>query len=116
MSKTLTYNELSDICNSKKILIKDLCSALGLTYMGLKSGLERQSLGVKYVFTICEILQITPNQFFRIADHSVSVGTINSQTGVVNVQQMQSSIDTLSQQLTKKDEQIATLLELLKNK
>ena len=114
MENTLTYSELQDLCSAKKITIAYLVKQINITRQGLMSALERQSLGVKYVIGICKILNITPNQFFRITDHSVSVGTINSQTGVVNVQQMQSSIDTLSQQLTKKDEQIATLLELLK--
>ena len=82
---TLTYSELQDICESRKILVKDLCSAIGMTYMGLKSGLERQSLGVKYVSAICEILKITPNQFFRVSDKYQVIGNNIQQIGRAHV-------------------------------
>lgn len=110
---TLTYSELQDICESKKILVKDLCSAIGMTYMGLKSGLERQSLGVKYVSAICEMLKITPNQFFRIPENATIIGNNIQQTGAVNMQQVQDGMDILHEQLRKKDEQIDKLLTLL---
>lgn len=110
---TLTYSELQDICESRKILVKDLCSAIGMTYMGLKSGLERQSLGVKYVSAICEILKITPNQFFRLPDTTTVIGNNVQQTGTFNLQQIQDGMDVLREQLAVKDRQIEQLLTLL---
>lgn len=113
MTNTLSYSELQSICESKKILIKDLLNAIGLTYMGLKSGLERQSIGAKYVAAICEMLQITPNDFYHVHTDALVQHNNIEQTGIMNMQQVEIGMDTLRQQLAEKDKQIDKLLNIL---
>ena len=113
MSNTLTYSEVQDLAQSKKISMSDLSKRIGLTYAGLKVALERESLGVKYVAALCNSLQITPNQFFRLPDNPIAIGNQISQTGMVNMQQIQDGMDILKDQLAVKDQQIAQLLNLL---
>ena len=111
MTKIMTYSELSDICEQKRILLKNVAENSGLTYDGLRNGMNKQSLGMIKVLKICESVGITPNQFFGIEDHQ----TINAtQYGLSNSQNIGSAgIEILQQQLNKKDEQIDHLLNLL---
>lgn len=111
MTKILTYNELSDICDQKRILLKNVAESSGLTYDGLRNGMIKQSLGMTKVLKICECVGITPNQFFGIEDQQ----TINAtQYGLSNSQNIGTTgIDILQQQLAVKDEQIKQLFILL---
>lgn len=113
MENTLNYFELQDICSAKKITIAELCKRIGITRQGLQSGLERQSLGVRFVTAICNELKITPNQFFRMPENTTIIGNNIQQTGAVNMQQIQDGMDILREQLAVKDRQIEQLLTLL---
>ena len=113
MENTLTYSELQDLCLLKKISIAALTKKIGLTYQGLRSALDRQSLGVKYVAAICNTLQISPNQFFRLPENPIQIGNQVEQNGLVNMQQIQDGMDILRDQLAVKDRQIEILLNLL---
>lgn len=113
MENTLTYNELQDLCYARKITIATLTNRIGLTRQGLLSALSRQSLGVRYVAAICNILQISPNQFFRLPEQPIKIGNHVEQNGIVNTQQIQEGMDILREQLAVKDRQIETLLNLL---
>ena len=61
MANIMTYSELSDICDAKRILIKSVAESSGLTYDGLRNGMVKQSLGMTKVLRICETGGITPN-------------------------------------------------------
>ena len=113
MDNTLTYNELQDLCTARKITIGRLANHIGMTRQGLAGAMERQSLGVRYVAAICNFLQITPNQFFRIPEKPIQIGNHVEQNGMVNMQQIQSGMDILKDQLAVKDRQIEQLLTLL---
>lgn len=113
MNNTLNYYELQDLCRARNFTVAELCGRVGITRQGLQSGLERQSLGVKYVFAICELLKITPNQFFRMPDTTTVIGNNVQQTGTINMQQIQDGMDVLHEQLAVKDRQIEQLLTLL---
>lgn len=60
----MTYSELSDICDQKRILLKNVAENSGLTYDGLRNGMNKQSLGMTKILKICEYVGITPNHFF----------------------------------------------------
>lgn len=112
MANIMTYSELSDICDAKRILLKNVAENSGLTYDGLRNGMNKQSLGMTKVLKICECVGITPNQFFGVDSNQ----TINAtQLGISNTQNIGAvSVELLQQQLSVKDEQINHLLELLK--
>jgi hypothetical protein len=46
MANIMTYSELSDICDAKRILLKNVAESSGLTYDGLRNGMIKQSLGM----------------------------------------------------------------------
>lgn len=109
----MTYNDLSDICDAKRILLKNVAESSGLTYDGLRNGMIKQSLGMTKVLRICEAIGITPNQFFGWNEEKSTYNT--NQVGMVNNQNIGAAgIEILQQQLQTKDEQIKILLELLK--
>lgn len=109
----MTYNDLSDICDAKRILLKNVAQSSGLTYDGLRNGMIKQSLGMTKVLRICEAVGITPNQFFGWNEEKSTYNT--NQVGMVNNQNIGAAgIEILQQQLQTKDEQIKILLELIK--
>lgn len=111
MGKIMTYSELSDICDQKRILLKNVAENSGLTYDGLRNGMNKQSLGMTKILKICEYVGITPNHFFGYEPSN----TINAtQYGISNSQNIGAAgIEILQQQLQTKDEQIKQLLHLL---
>lgn len=113
MANILTYSELSDICDAKRILLKNVAESSGLTYDGLRNGMIKQSLGMIKVLRICEAVGISPNQFFGWNEEKATYNT--NQVGMVNNQNIGAAgIEILQQQLAIKDEQIKQLFELLK--
>ena len=112
MGNIMTYSELSDICDAKRILLKNVAESSGLTYDGLRNGMIKQSLGMIKVLRICEAVGITPNQFFGWNEEKSTYN--NSLVGVVNNQNIGAiGVEILQQQLATKDEQIKQLLQLL---
>lgn len=112
MANIMTYSELSDICDAKRILIKSVAESSGLTYDGLRNGMVKQSLGMTKVLRICETVGITPNQFFGWNEEKATYNT--NQVGMVNHQNIGvMGVEILQQQLATKDEQIKQLLQLL---
>lgn len=112
MANIMSYSELSDICDAKRILLKNVAENSGLTYDGLRNGMNKQSLGMTKVLKICEYVGISPNQFFGYESIGQTFNT--TQVGVMNSQNISnSSVDVLHQQLSVKDEQIKQLLQLL---
>ena len=112
MAKIMTYSELSDICDAKRILLKNVAESSGLTYDGLRNGMNKQSLGMTKVLKICEYVGISPNQFYGYEATGQTINT--TQVGVMNSQNIGvTNIEILHQQLSVKDEQIKQLLQLL---
>lgn len=108
----MTYSELSDICDAKRILLKNVAENSGLTYDGLRNGMIKKSLGMTKVLRICEAVGITPNQFFGWNEEKATYNT--NQVGMVNNQNIGAiGVEILQQQLATKDEQIKQLLQLL---
>lgn len=113
MAKQLTYSEISDICADKRITVTKLASESGMTLHGLKSAIQNETVQSRVILSICNLLSITPNQFYNWDSDRATFNT--TQVGVLNNQQIGSvGIEILQQQLAAKDEQIKQLLELLK--
>lgn len=109
----MSYSDLRQILATNQISLQMFASEIGLTPEGLKRGLDKQSLAMRYIIPLCKSLCITPNRFFGISDGG------NSQVqngGLGNTQNMVQESITLREQLRIKDEQIATLLDIIKNK
>lgn len=118
----MNYNDLQELANSKKILMRELAVQMEMTYAGMKTAIENQTLSVKKIILLCEALGITPNQFFGWEDGKCASQVQNG--GVGNMQRINySSAAALQEQLRIKDEQIqnkdaqiAKLLEIVSAK
>lgn len=113
MANQLTYSEIVDICAEKRITVTNLAKGVGMTLHGLKAGVQKKTLQSQVIFTLCNLLSITPNRFFNWDDDKTTYNT--NQVGMVNNQNIGAAgIEILQQQLQTKDEQIKQLFELLK--
>lgn len=112
MNNQLTYSEIADLCADKKITFAALAKSTGMTPHGLKYAIQKKTLQSGVISTVCNILSITPNQFFNWEADSSKFTT--TQVGVMNNQNIGAvGIEILQQQLQIKDEQIKQLLHLL---
>lgn len=109
----MTYSELSDLCYKKKISLTSVAESADMTLRGFREGMNKQTLGIKVLESICRKVGITPNEFLGWKEDSATYQA--NQVGVVNNQQIGAAgIEILQQQLAIKDEQIKQLFELLK--
>lgn len=107
----MTYSELQAICEKKKMQVKEVKNGLEMSYTGLRDALNKDTLPVRKIETLCKILGMSPNEFFKWGEKS---GSNYEQIGVMNTQNVGlAGMDILREQLQKKDEQIAALLALL---
>ena len=117
----MTYSELKDFAEMKKISLQKIAEAIDMTTRGMQTSFENQTLPTRKVELICKFLEITPNQFFGWEDNIKKQQIQNG--GIGNTQQMDTyAVDVLKQQITAKDEQIrekdaqiSQLLKLLSN-
>lgn len=115
MANLLTYSELSDICNEKKISLSSLAEKAGMTLRGFREGYNRQTIGVLVAASICETLGMTPNELFGWNDERPTFQQVQN-GGKNNRQNMTADVELLREQLVVKDKQIQQLLNLLNKK
>lgn len=113
----MTYSELKDFAESKKISLQKIAETIEMTSRGMQTSFENQTLPIRKVAQICNCLEITPNQFFGWDDGVKKQQIQNG--GIGNTQQMDTyAVDVLRQQIATKDEQIrekdAQISQLLK--
>lgn len=60
----MTYKELKNIAEARKIMIKDLAERLGMTPNGFKVSIETEKFPIGKVRDLCATLQITIAEFF----------------------------------------------------
>lgn len=103
-----------------QVSIETIASEAGLTYDGLKKGFVNESLAMRYILPLCKSLSVTPNEIFGIDSmpEDINFGNMNKngKKQILNVgsnEDLKHTIEILREQLAKKDEQIAKLLEKL---
>lgn len=108
----MTFSEIKQNCVKAKVSITTVAEESGLTYEGLKRGINTESLAIRYIPGLCKSLGITPNDFFGYQNEHAITQTQNG--GIGNTQFMDAgAVSILQDQLKKKDEQISMLLQLL---
>jgi transcriptional regulator with XRE-family HTH domain len=60
----MNYNELKRLAESKNFTIKRLAEEIGLTSNGLKRSIEGETMSIKTLRDLCDILQISIAEFF----------------------------------------------------
>lgn len=112
----MNYYELQDLCEVKHKTVTNVARALGITLEGLKRGLNNESLSFRYVKPICDLLEITPNDFFRVNSNRGDTGCNKfGQNQTINQVpvELNDTLVILRSQLKEKDMQIEKLLNLL---
>lgn len=107
----MNFNDLQNVCRKNKITATSVAEHLGLSYYGFKKALNNKTLAIKHVEEICNLMCITPDEFFGLKKN----GNMQTQNGGIgNTQFMDAgTVSVLQDQLKKKDEQISMLLQLL---
>ena len=60
----MNYNELKRLAESKNFTIKRLADEIGLTSNGLKRSIEGETMSIKTLRDLCDILHISIAEFF----------------------------------------------------
>lgn len=60
----MNYNELKRVAESKNFTIKRLAEEIGLSSNGLKRSIEGETMSIKTLRDLCDILQISVAEFF----------------------------------------------------
>lgn len=107
----MTFNNLKIMCDNAHVTVTKVAQEVGISYDGLKKGINQQSLSFRYIPQLCQSLGITPNQFFGYTDKKGVCQTQNG--GVGNTQIVDQGIEALREQLRAKDEQINKLLNII---
>jgi len=114
----MTYSELKDLADSKKIEIQELASALDMTTNGLRASIRNETIPIKKLKILCETLRINPMMFF---DHIPATyinagGHVQSGNGnQITIESKDREIELLKEQLTDKNEIIRLLKEAKAN-
>ena len=66
----MNYNDLKIIAERKKFTIKELAESIGMTSTGLKRSIEGETMSIKTLRDLCDILQISIAEFFGEATPS----------------------------------------------
>ena len=61
----LDYNEIKKVVINKEMTISAFCEKLKFTRQGLQKSLDNGLLPVNKLFELCQVLEITPNQFME---------------------------------------------------
>ena len=64
----MTYEKLKYYAKDKCVLIKEVARQIDMTPNGLKFSIENDTLPSNKVKILCDLLQITPNDFFDNTD------------------------------------------------
>lgn len=111
----MDYNTLKELAETKNILLKTLCEEIGYTRAGLKKAVDNETIELRKLKLLCDILKITPLQFFETAN-TIMTGHGHVQLGNGNkiiIENKDREIEYLKQQVEDKNEIIRMLREKL---
>lgn len=110
----MNYNDLREVCTSKKISIKELTEQIGYTRQGLQSALDNQTIELRKLKSLCEVLKISIYEFFK--DENQTVGNQLNDNENTLTSGLKREIELLKQQITDKEEIISLLKDKINNK
>ena len=96
----MNYSNLKKCADSRKLQLNDIACHIGMSYQGLKTGIETGRLASDKVYELCDFLNISPNTFFEWEiTHPIESSSV--------------TLQMLQEQLAQKDQQITDLLAAL---
>ena len=60
----MTYNELTELLRAKKMTVKELTQAIGMSRQGLQAAMDKGSISLHTIKAVCEAVRISPAYFF----------------------------------------------------
>ena len=135
----MNYNEIKAIALQNQLTIKELSEQLEITRQGFQKSIESRNLPWNKIEKLCELLKITPTDFFSKTPnitqnvttnngnvvgidnrhyYSDSPDVLKAQIEVLEerIKEKDSQIKEKDSQIKEKDSQIKELLNILKNK
>lgn len=106
----MNYNDLREVLTSKKVSIKELTEQIGYTRQGLQSALDNQTIELRKLKLLCEVLKISPEKFFDgfvFSNHDTSQGNEK-----IIIESLKREIELLIEKIKDKEE----IIKLLKEK
>lgn len=61
----MNYNDFSELCRAKRILIKDVLPQIGYTRQGLQAALNNETIELRKLKLLCDSVRISPSHFFE---------------------------------------------------
>ena len=61
----MNYNDFSELCRAKRILIKDVLPQIGYTRQGLQAALNNETIELRKLKLLCDSVRISPSYFFE---------------------------------------------------
>ena len=119
----MNYNKLKSILSERKITVADFSEQLQMTRQGLQKSLDNGLLPYEKVLLCCQLLSISPNDFFEWQDTAFGNGNYASHISGGNTQNSNEAILALREELKEKggiikekDKQINRLLGIIERK
>lgn len=110
----MTYNELKDLCEQRKMNMNELSDGLNMSRNGFAFAVKNGTLQMNKIPILCELVRITPNEFFGVENGVVNNGQM--QVGNRNLMRVErESLELLREQLKQKDEQLKQKDEQIKS-
>jgi DNA-binding Xre family transcriptional regulator len=110
----MLYSELKEIVELKKIEIQQLANELEMTPNGFRESIKNDTIQLRKLKKLCEVLRISPAQFFDSGTYGVTITTGHVQAGNGNkmiLENKEREINQLREQLNDKTEIIKMLKE-----
>lgn len=112
----MNYSDISELCKTKNIKIKDILSFIGYSRGGLEFALNNETIELRKLKLLCDYMRISPANFFDTGTFGVMINAGgNVQSGNNNRMSIESKdreIELLKEQIRLKDE----IINLLKSK
>ena len=109
----MNYNDVAILAKQKNLTVTQFASEIGLTRQGLQTAINNKTMAMDKVINLCNILSISPNDFFGWEETEARPGVYAANISGINTQNSNEAIKALNEQLKEKDKQIGRLLTLL---
>lgn len=115
----MNYSELKQILDTKNISVKSVCEIVGYTRAGLARSIDNETIDLRRLKLLCQMIRITPAEFFDNGTYGVTITTGHVQAGNGNkiiIDNKDREIEYLKQRIADKDEIIRLLRESKENR
>lgn len=107
----MDYNELKIIATTKKFKIQEIASDLEMTADGFRSSIKNETIELRKLKKLCDLLRINPILFFDVVPGTY-INTSGHGQGNKIIESKEREIELLKQQIADKNEIIRLLREV----